>query len=90
MDSSTQRIGEILVDQQAVQQPIVDAALEKQKQNKDKKNAENQSIRVDAERLDKLIDLVGELVISGAGVNLRSLLSSDDSLRNLPRFNAAD
>jgi two-component system chemotaxis sensor kinase CheA len=81
INQSAPRIGEILVDLQAVQQPIINAALEKQKQNKDKKNAENQSIRVDAERLDKLIDLVGELVISGAGVNLRSLISSDDTLK---------
>ena len=64
-----------------MQQPIVNAALEKQKQNKDKKNSENQSIRVDAERLDKLIDLIGELVISGAGVNLQSLHFGDETLK---------
>ena len=79
----TPLIGELLVEQQLVQQPIVNAALEKQKQNKDKKSSENQSIRVDAERLDKLIDLVGELVIAGAGVNLRSTLSQDDTLKEL-------
>jgi len=54
------RIGEILVEQQVVQQPLVNAALEKQQQIKDHKARENQSIRVDAERLDKLIDLIGE------------------------------
>lgn len=64
-------IGEILIEQQAVQQPIVNAALEKQSKIKDNKQRENQSIRVDAERLDRLIDLIGELVISGAGINLR-------------------
>jgi two-component system chemotaxis sensor kinase CheA len=78
-----QLIGEILVEQHLVQQPVVNAALEKQKQNKDKKSSENQSIRVDAERLDKLIDLVGELVITGAGVNLRSMLSRDNTLKEL-------
>jgi two-component system chemotaxis sensor kinase CheA len=75
-----QPIGEILVEQHAVQQPIVNAALDKQKQIKDQKARENQSIRVDAERLDKLIDLIGELVISGAGVNLRALDTSDSAL----------
>lgn len=75
-----QPIGEILVQQQIVQQPLVNAALEKQKQIKDNKNRENQSIRVDAEKLDKLIDLIGELVISGAGVNLRSLQARDATL----------
>jgi len=68
-----QPIGEILVEQHAVQQPIVNAALDKQKQIKDNKAKENQSIRVDAERLDVLIDLIGELVIAGAGVNLLAL-----------------
>ena len=76
-------IGELLVEKNLVQQPIVNAALEKQKQNKDKKSSESQSIRVDAERLDKLIDLVGELVITGAGVNLRSAQTSDDTLKEL-------
>jgi two-component system chemotaxis sensor kinase CheA len=79
----SQPIGEILIEQYAVQQPIVAAALEKQKQIKDKKTTENQSIRVDAERLDKLIDLIGELVISGAGVSLRAQLSDDPSLKEL-------
>ncbi|WP_347985796.1 chemotaxis protein CheA [Methylomonas sp. AM2-LC] len=79
----SQPIGEILIEQQAVQQPIVAAALEKQKQIKDKKNTENQSIRVDADRLDKLIDLIGELVISSAGVNLRSQLSDDTILKEM-------
>lgn len=70
--SRSQPIGAILVEKQAVPQPVVDAALEKQKQVKDAKARENQSIRVDAEKLDKLIDLVGELVISCAAANLRA------------------
>ncbi len=75
-----QPIGEILVEQQVVQQPLVNAALEKQKQIKDNKARENQSIRVDAERLDKLIDLIGELVISSAGVNLRAKETAEATL----------
>ncbi len=75
-----QPIGEILVEQQVVQQPLVNAALEKQKQIKDNKARESQSIRVDAERLDKLIDLIGELVISSAGVNLRALQTAQSAL----------
>ena len=65
----TPRLGEILVDHQVVQQPLVNAALEKQQQLKDNKSRENQSIRVDAERLDKLITLIGELVISTQETN---------------------
>lgn len=71
-EAPNQPIGAILVETQTVPQPIVDAALEKQKQIKDAKARENQSIRVDAEKLDKLIDLVGELVISCAAANLRA------------------
>lgn len=70
-------LGEILVDQNVVQQPLVDAALDKQKQNKESKARENQSIRVDAARLDKLIELVGELVIAGAGASLRATKTGD-------------
>lgn len=76
-----QPIGEILVEQQAVLQPIVSAALDKQKQIRDNKVRENQSIRVDAERLDILIDLIGELVISSAGVNLRTLETRETGLQ---------
>ncbi len=73
-------IGEILVQQEMLQQPILNAALHKQKQVKDTKARERQNIRVDAERLDKLIDLVGELVIAGAGANLRANRTSDVGL----------
>jgi two-component system chemotaxis sensor kinase CheA len=73
-------IGEILVDQEMLQQPILNAALNKQQQVKDTKAREKQNIRVDAERLDKLIDLVGELVIAGAGTNLRASKSNDIAL----------
>lgn len=73
-------IGEILVKQEMVQQPILNAALNKQQQVKETKAREKQNIRVDAERLDRLIDLVGELVIAGAGANLRASKSNDLAL----------
>jgi two-component system, chemotaxis family, sensor kinase CheA len=79
-DSASQPIGAILVEAQSVPQPIVDAALEKQKQIKDAKARESQSIRVDADKLDKLIDLVGELVISCAAANLRAEQIKDSIL----------
>jgi len=78
---SGNRIGEILVEQQVVQQPIVSAAIEKQKQLKESKVRENQSIRVDAERLDKLIDLIGELIISCAATSLRASQLGDTILK---------
>ena len=78
--SPPQQIGSILVETQSVPQPLVDAALEKQKQAKESKARENQSIRVDAEKLDILIDLVGELVISCAAANLRAVQLKDSRL----------
>jgi two-component system chemotaxis sensor kinase CheA len=65
-----QPIGEVLVEQGAVAPQVVDAALGKQKQARDAKAQEKQSVRVDADKLDRLIDLVGELVIAVASTNL--------------------
>lgn len=63
-------IGSVLVEQRAVQPEVVDAALKKQTQVKDLHAQENRSVRIDADKLDQLINLVGELIIAGASVNL--------------------
>lgn len=65
-----QPLGAILVAQRAVHPEVLDAALHKQKQTKEVHAQESRSIRIDAEKLDQLITLVGELIIVGAGVNL--------------------
>ena len=69
-DTPTLPIGTILVQQGSVQPEVVQAALTKQKQVKDIGAAESRSIRIEADKLDQLINLVGELIIVGAGVNL--------------------
>lgn len=63
-------IGEILVEHKVVQAELVEAAVAKQKQVTEKKAAESRLIRIQADKLDRLIDLVGELVIAGASVSL--------------------
>lgn len=63
-------IGQILIEQAMVQPPVVEAALEKQKQNKEGRSQDANHIRVDARKLDHLISLVGELIISGASTNI--------------------
>ncbi len=63
-------LGEALLEQKVVPPAVVSAALEKQKQIKDHKSAESSLIRVDSEKLDQLINLVGELIIAGAGTTL--------------------
>jgi len=69
-NSPVRPIGEVLVEAQMVQPTVVEAALKKQKQVKDNKTTEANLIRVDADKLDELINLVGELIIAGAGASL--------------------
>jgi len=69
-DAEVKPLGEILVAQQVVQQPVIDQALKKQEQTKQKIASEASYIRVDSVKLGQLINLVGELVISGAAMNL--------------------
>jgi two-component system chemotaxis sensor kinase CheA len=66
VDHPTTPIGTILVQQGSVQPEVVEAALTKQKLVKETGAAESRSIRVDADKLDQLINLVGELIIAGA------------------------
>lgn len=63
-------IGAVLVEQGAVAPVLVEAALGRQKQVREARAQEKQSVRVDADKLDRLIDLVGELVIAVASSNL--------------------
>ncbi len=63
-------IGEMLVDKHILQQPVIEQALKKQEAVKQQINKESSYIRVDAEKLGYLINLVGELVISGAAMRL--------------------
>jgi len=79
-DSPAPQLGEILVEQHMVQPEIVEAAATKQKNVSEKKAAESRLIRVQADKLDHLIDLVGELVIAGASANLLAQKSKQGAL----------
>lgn len=68
--ATTPPIGEILVERKLVQPALVEAAAAKQKAVAERKAQEARLIRVQADKLDALIDLVGELVIAGASANL--------------------
>lgn len=63
-------LGSILIENGAVQAAVVEAAVEKQQQVKEAKTRQQRLIRIDADKLDQLINLIGELVIGGAGINL--------------------
>ncbi len=60
-------LGQILEDQIRVAPVLVDAAIKKQRTIEEKRATEGKNVRVPAERLDALIDRIGELVIAGAG-----------------------
>ena len=78
------RVGEILVEQKAVTPQQLEQALHKQKQqdaSAHAKKADTASIRVDTAKIDKLINLVGELVITQS---MLSDLGSRFEMRQLP------
>ena len=65
-----QKVGAILVQQEAVSPGLVDAAVAKQAQLREARSQDGRSIRVDAEKLDNLINLVGELIIAAARTDM--------------------
>ncbi|HEY8924625.1 MAG TPA: Hpt domain-containing protein, partial [Polyangia bacterium] len=65
-----QKVGAILVQQEAVSPGLVDAAVAKQAQLREARAQDGRSIRVDAEKLDNLINLVGELIIAAARTDM--------------------
>ncbi len=81
--ASARPIGEILVAQGRVDPVLVDAAVQRQQQLREPRGgaaaADTRTVRVDAEKLDRLIDLVGELVIAaaGAGIAARAVRSAE-------------
>jgi len=78
------RVGEILIEQHAVTPQQIQQALQKQKQQDSvaqSKKTDVGSIRVDTDKIDKLINLVGELVITQS---MLSDLGSRFEMRQMP------
>ncbi len=74
------QLGDILVEQLMIPSELVDAALVKQKKALDNKSLEKTLVRIQTAKLDRLINLVGEMVIAGATTNLLALRSKDTAL----------
>jgi two-component system chemotaxis sensor kinase CheA len=79
------RLGEILVESQVADQGQVESALAEQNhirtiRDKRKQNTTTSSIRVDADKLDTLVDLVGELVTVQATLSQKAFSSEDTEL----------
>ncbi len=64
-----QALGEVLVGQGAVSADAVAMALDKQKATEHKRPPDFQFLKVEARKLDELINLVGELVTAGASID---------------------
>ena len=89
-NESAKRLGEILIEQGAVPPTVVEAAVRKQTHAEERKSVESKTVKVPADRLDALIDRVGELVIAGVGTHSQigrlahpELLESADALLSL-------
>jgi len=81
-------LGEVLVEQEIVDQGVVDSALAEQKQVRDireKRQMESagSSIRVAADKLDDLVDLVGELVTVQARLSQAAFSRQDAELLSI-------
>ncbi|MBC7939663.1 MAG: chemotaxis protein CheA, partial [Chitinophagaceae bacterium] len=78
-------LGELLQASSGVSPQVVSAALHKQQKQRDGAVAvapgdDNRFIRVQADRLDAVINLLGELVIAGAGASLLARQSRQGTL----------
>jgi len=67
--SSKTLTGDLLVENKMVQKEVVEEALSKQTKVREQKQKALTFVKVDSSKLDKLINLVGELVINGAKLN---------------------
>ena len=73
-------LGTIAVQENGVPPPVVAAALEKQKQYQERQAQELKVVKVSAGKLDRLVDLVGELVIAGASAHASAARTADAAL----------
>ncbi|MBN4079273.1 chemotaxis protein CheA [Beggiatoa alba] len=89
-DQQVPPLGEVAVGQHVVQQEVVDAALKKQTDLKQKRVNVQQTIRVNALKLESLVNLVGELVIGSANADLNARRQKDadlnEAMENLLRL----
>ncbi|HYR25326.1 MAG TPA: chemotaxis protein CheA, partial [Aquabacterium sp.] len=74
-------LGEILVEERAVQPELVQGAIARQHELRQRQAQESKLIRVHADKLDALINRVAELIIASASVGVLAQRNQDRSLR---------
>lgn len=87
------QIGEVLIAKGAIEPGVVNAAIEQQQAARERMNKEARLIKVPADKLDHLINLVGELVISGSGAHMIAAASGQrailEALQGMSRLTEA-
>ncbi len=78
-----QPLGEMLIKQGVVQAPVVEAALAQQalKAQKRAPGADSASLRIEAGKLDQLIELIAQLTVCGSAVDLLAGRAANSELR---------
>jgi two-component system, chemotaxis family, sensor kinase CheA len=83
-------LGEVAIENHVVERQVVDAALKKQTDIRQQRTNAEQTVRVNALKLESLVNLVGELVIGSANseLNARRLADPDlnEAMENLSRL----
>ncbi|CAK0748398.1 two-component system, chemotaxis family, sensor kinase CheA [Gammaproteobacteria bacterium] len=74
-------LGQLVVDEGMVPPEVVEAALATQRRVRERKAADASSLRVNAAKLDALIEVIGELVIASAGADLLSRQGGNSELQ---------
>jgi two-component system chemotaxis sensor kinase CheA len=73
-------LGKVLVESGMVEPAVVGAAVEKQRRDEEKRGSESKSLKVQSDRLDALIDRVGELVIAGSGNQVQAAKTAQPAM----------
>jgi two-component system chemotaxis sensor kinase CheA len=81
--AAPQPLGEVLIKRGVVQAPVVEAALAQQAQTAQKRavNSDGGSLRIEAGKLDQLIELIAQLTVSGSAIDLLAGRAGSSELR---------
>lgn len=79
-ESRASSLGDVVVDNAMAHREVVEAAASKQQRVRSAVGQADRTLRVDAQKLDYLVNLVGELVIAGAGAGLSAQRVGDEEL----------
>ena len=80
-DAERAPLGEILVEERAVQPELVQGAIGRQNELRQRQSQEAKMIRVHSDKLDALINRVAELIIASASVSVQATRNQDRTLR---------